>query len=494
MKPISDHQVGKAVEDARVAEAVERLRESLWATWGRNRQTTDWPSRAQLRDAFLAAIQPFLVQSESVSSGEAAKAREELRDDLEDAIRRAYAEGWNAGAPDYEPIDQARVLADPDRMRQVSRIQSAAWAVVGERVEGAASPQPEDRGGRDFEYELHDEQCAHGSTLNLRRQCQHDPELSEVVPAALEQKADTLQAILDSSSSGGSSGVAKMCDRPPRGWRCTREAGHAGPCAAVSDAPDFTVNAPEILPPDQYLEVAELVKAAHEKMRGTTTPTNSGDVEERGEEEGRLQTFRGSARYALVQLRKGHVAAVEDTLALIVGDETRELGLRDRRQQPNPEPHLSGDGELEAAADSLEVAANLASEKHMPTTARIWSKRAADLRDLASRLSSEDSSGVDLNRSLVSRLVDAILILLSNGWDEGPLNDLQDRLPEVDDRVQSLFDRGLIENRRDPCDDVETYATSAGFDLIREAVLAATLTQPVSPQPDSTTGLSEGTE
>jgi hypothetical protein len=35
---------------------VERLRDSLWSTWGRNRQTTDWPSREQLRAALEAAF------------------------------------------------------------------------------------------------------------------------------------------------------------------------------------------------------------------------------------------------------------------------------------------------------------------------------------------------------------------------------------------------------------------------------------------------------
>ena len=49
---------------------------------------------------------------------------------------------------------------------------------------------------------------------------------------------------------------------------------------------------------------------------------------------------------------------------------------------------LSGDGErLEAAAASLEVAVNLASEQKLPATARVWSERAESLRDLATRLS-----------------------------------------------------------------------------------------------------------
>jgi len=27
--------------------------------------------------------------------------------------------------------------------------------------------------------------------------------------------------------------VSKRCSRPPEGWRCTRKAGHPGPCAAI---------------------------------------------------------------------------------------------------------------------------------------------------------------------------------------------------------------------------------------------------------------------
>jgi len=30
---------------------------------------------------------------------------------------------------------------------------------------------------------------------------------------------------------------ATECDLPPVGWRCTRESGHDGPCAAVPDDP-----------------------------------------------------------------------------------------------------------------------------------------------------------------------------------------------------------------------------------------------------------------
>lgn len=39
---------------------VERFRKSLWSTWGDGRMTTDWPSRAQLRKALEAALQPTI--------------------------------------------------------------------------------------------------------------------------------------------------------------------------------------------------------------------------------------------------------------------------------------------------------------------------------------------------------------------------------------------------------------------------------------------------
>jgi hypothetical protein len=35
---------------------VERLRASLWGSWGADRQTTDWPSRDELRAALAAAL------------------------------------------------------------------------------------------------------------------------------------------------------------------------------------------------------------------------------------------------------------------------------------------------------------------------------------------------------------------------------------------------------------------------------------------------------
>jgi hypothetical protein len=35
---------------------LDALRESLWSTWGKDRQTTDWPSREELLTALNAAL------------------------------------------------------------------------------------------------------------------------------------------------------------------------------------------------------------------------------------------------------------------------------------------------------------------------------------------------------------------------------------------------------------------------------------------------------
>ncbi len=33
----------------------------------------------------------------------------------------------------------------------------------------------------------------------------------------------------------GMAWALRACDRPPKGWYCTREKGHEGPCAAYED-------------------------------------------------------------------------------------------------------------------------------------------------------------------------------------------------------------------------------------------------------------------
>lgn len=30
--------------------------------------------------------------------------------------------------------------------------------------------------------------------------------------------------------------MTKTCDKAPKGWKCTRDVGHDGPCAAVKDS------------------------------------------------------------------------------------------------------------------------------------------------------------------------------------------------------------------------------------------------------------------
>ena len=80
-------------------------------------------------------------------AGEGEAAREELQKALEDALRRSYSQGWYTPAPYSEPADPARILEDPDKMRQLARIQKAAWDVVSERIEPAAT-HPQNPGER----------------------------------------------------------------------------------------------------------------------------------------------------------------------------------------------------------------------------------------------------------------------------------------------------------------------------------------------------------
>ena len=72
----------------------------------------------------------------------------DLRDALDDALRRAYC------SPIRSPVDgedpeavqaaaTAAIITDPDRMRHLERIQRAAWNVVRDRVddeEGSSTP------------------------------------------------------------------------------------------------------------------------------------------------------------------------------------------------------------------------------------------------------------------------------------------------------------------------------------------------------------------
>ena len=81
---------------------------------------------------------------------------------------------------------------------------------------------------------------------------------------------------------------------------------------------------------------------------------------------------------------------------------------------------------------------------------------------------------VDVEEGLVGQLRDAVLILLASGFHTSDLEKLQDEHPAIDDAVQSLFDRKLIKNRRDPCDEYETLPTDAGEALVKAALLAAT--------------------
>lgn len=63
----------------------------------------------------------------------------ELRDALDDAVRRAYCEPFAEPVEGEDPdevraLAQAVVITNPDRMRHLARIQAAVWAVVEARV------------------------------------------------------------------------------------------------------------------------------------------------------------------------------------------------------------------------------------------------------------------------------------------------------------------------------------------------------------------------
>jgi hypothetical protein len=67
---------------------------------------------------------------------------EDFRDELEDAIRRAYCEPFAEPVEGEDPdevraLAQAVVITNPDRMRHLAGIQGAAWEVVRQWVEGA---------------------------------------------------------------------------------------------------------------------------------------------------------------------------------------------------------------------------------------------------------------------------------------------------------------------------------------------------------------------
>lgn len=70
----------------------------------------------------------------------------ELRDALDDAIRRAYCEPIIAPVDGEDPDEvramaKAAIISSPSRMRHLAGIQAAAWATVQERVESAASDE-----------------------------------------------------------------------------------------------------------------------------------------------------------------------------------------------------------------------------------------------------------------------------------------------------------------------------------------------------------------
>lgn len=233
--------------------------------------------------------------------------------------------------------------------------------------------------------------------------------------------------------------------------------------------------------------------------------TNSGDVEGRGEEE-RLQraweASGGAGEMPGLQTTTVRLEQ-EELLALLrppyentYNGERADAYLRAKEKlkaastQPNPEPHLSGDGErLEAIAAGIERMKGTRDDD-LGLSAE---DAAAYLRDLASRLSSEDSSGVGGTCQHCGRsgrfLVESDE--LCSECDSSGV-DLLDRLERwmVDYEGE---EGGPVETKLSwitgPDGDPTTKRPDVGEYLIRLRDAKALLTQP-----DSTTRLSEGTD
>jgi hypothetical protein len=90
---------------------------------------------------------------------------------------------------------------------------------------------------------------------------------------------------------------------------------------------------------DDHRRRVEALK--HEQMVKVTAEAQRADqARKQGAEEER-ERLKGAIRTALRDLRRGHIATVEDGLATIVGDEKRDLGLRDTATSVRTEALLS---------------------------------------------------------------------------------------------------------------------------------------------------------
>lgn len=93
-------QLVGAVDDA----AVERLRASLWSTWGEGRQTTDWPSREELRVALVAAVGG---QSSPADAFEQSSGGETIEEAQARQLRGEHAFGPHPGTAAYRGEEQS---------------------------------------------------------------------------------------------------------------------------------------------------------------------------------------------------------------------------------------------------------------------------------------------------------------------------------------------------------------------------------------------------
>ena len=65
------------------------------------------------------------------------------------------------------------------------------------------------------------------------------PLIARPAPAAAPERAEKSAEWVARFEAGGPDDADSECDIPPLGWRCTRPAGHDGPCAAVAAPEDI---------------------------------------------------------------------------------------------------------------------------------------------------------------------------------------------------------------------------------------------------------------
>lgn len=169
----------------------------------------------------------------------------------------------------------------------------------------------------------------------------------------------------------------RKCKLPPDGWECTREGGHAGPCAAISESPvwiiDYDLEPEEFRGPDlSYALAFEGVKLSHLRNR------------RRAEHADVIILHRGDTGRLLKQ-RNGNVWTFRDAVLTL---------------EEEPEPALRGltAEELSQWADRLGNAAGIErraeSDPEAPPAAEHSPPRARERRRRKPEPPRQDSHGI----------------------------------------------------------------------------------------------------